>query len=140
MTIEIPNKSSFTFGEVSSITEIKPYVLRFWESEFNQIDPIISESGQKIYDQADLHSVLKIKNLLFDEKLSIPKAKYQLMEETVGPMAEIVLKPTYETNIIENVSEEIQVMEENKKPWQELNTILLAAKDRIKQIKSQNNW
>jgi DNA-binding transcriptional MerR regulator len=80
MNVSIPQKSSFTFSEVSSISEVKPYVLRFWESEFNQIDPVMSDAGSKIYDLKDLYAVLKIKDLLFNQKLSIPKAKLVLME------------------------------------------------------------
>jgi DNA-binding transcriptional MerR regulator len=79
----IPNKSTFTFNEVCSLTSVKPYVLRFWESEFSQIDPVNSDGGNKLYDLTDLMAVFKVKKLLFDEKLSIPKAKQILVEEGI---------------------------------------------------------
>jgi DNA-binding transcriptional MerR regulator len=62
--------------EVSHITGIKPYVLRFWESEFSQIDPIISSAGQKLFSRKDIDFILDLKKVLFEDKLTIEKAKY----------------------------------------------------------------
>lgn len=74
----IPNKSNFKFQELTPITGVKPYVIRFWETEFPEIDPVSSEGGQKIYSRADVESILKIKKLLFEEKLSIQEAKLRM--------------------------------------------------------------
>ncbi len=71
----IPNKSNFKFQELPPITGVKPYVIRFWETEFEDIKPITSDSGQKLYAKKDIEVILKIKKLLFDEKLSIPEAR-----------------------------------------------------------------
>lgn len=77
----LPQKNEYKFKEVTSLTGVKPYVLRFWETEFVQIKPQIDEAGQKIYSGEDLEFVKKIKELLFAEKLSIPKAKALLDEQ-----------------------------------------------------------
>lgn len=74
----IPNKSNFKFQELTPITGVKPYVIRFWETEFPEIDPISSEGGQKIYSRSDVESILKIKKLLFEDKLSIQEAKQRM--------------------------------------------------------------
>ncbi len=71
----IPNKSNFKFQELTPITGVKPYVIRFWETEFDDISPVTSDSGQKLYARKDVEAILKIKKLLFDEKMSIPEAK-----------------------------------------------------------------
>jgi DNA-binding transcriptional MerR regulator len=76
--IGIPKKDSYKFNEVTSITSVKPYVLRFWETEFNGINPTYLEDGSKIYKQEDIELIEKIKDLLFNEKLSIPEAKFKL--------------------------------------------------------------
>lgn len=76
-------KGQFKFNEITSITGVKPYVLRFWESEFDQIQPQVNELGQKYYSQSDLDAISKIKKLLFDEKLSIPQAKGYLDREMI---------------------------------------------------------
>jgi DNA-binding transcriptional MerR regulator len=73
--IEIPNKSSFKINEVCALTGVKSYVLRFWESEFPEISPFISSSGVKLYEHRDIEAILMIKKLLFEDKLSIEKAK-----------------------------------------------------------------
>ena len=65
----IPNKSSFKFQELTPITGVKPYVIRFWETEFPEIAPVTSDSGQKIYGRKDVEAILRIKKLLFEKCL-----------------------------------------------------------------------
>ena len=74
----IPNKSSFKFQELTPITGVKPYVIRYWETEFSEISPITSDSGQKIYARKDLEAILKIKKFLFEDKMTIPEARMKL--------------------------------------------------------------
>lgn len=74
----IPNKSNFKFQELTPITGVKPYVIRFWETEFPEISPISSDNGQKLYARKDVEAILKIKKLLFEDKLSIPEAKLKM--------------------------------------------------------------
>lgn len=80
--LTIGHKSAYKFNEVTSLTGVKPYVLRFWESEFDQIIPALNEDGQKIYTVKDIEAINKIKKLLFDDRLSIPQAKGYLDTET----------------------------------------------------------
>lgn len=85
----IPNKSNFKFQELTPITGVKPYVIRFWETEFDEIDPIDSDSGQKLYARKDVEAILRIKKLLFEDKLSIQEAKFALRSgesEDVAPV------------------------------------------------------
>ncbi len=76
-------RETYRFNEVTSVTGVKPYVLRFWESEFEQISPNLSEGGHKIYSNEDIYSIQKIKKLLFEDKLSIPQAKAYLDNEAL---------------------------------------------------------
>ena len=76
--IEIPNKSSFKINEVCALTGVKSYVLRFWESEFTEIAPLMSSAGLKLYEHRDIEAILIIKKLLFDDKLSIERAKGEM--------------------------------------------------------------
>lgn len=82
--IEIPNKSTFKLNEVCSITGVKPYVLRFWESEFDQIEPITSSTGQKLYSPGDIEVIATVKDLLFNQKMSIEEARYKLKQRLDG--------------------------------------------------------
>lgn len=82
--IEIPNKSAFKLNEVCSITGVKPYVLRFWESEFDEIEPISSSTGQKLYSPNDIEVIATVKDLLFNQKMSIEEARYKIKQRPSG--------------------------------------------------------
>lgn len=76
--IKIPNKSHFKANEVCTLTGVKPYVLRFWEAEFIEISPLTSSSGQKLFEHKDIEAILLVKKLLFEDKLTIEKAKFEI--------------------------------------------------------------
>ena len=65
---DLAKKNSFKFNELTSVVGVKPYVLRFWESEFDEINPVLDGDGQKSYSAQDLEYVSQIKDLLFVEK------------------------------------------------------------------------
>ena len=77
-TTEIPDKFYFKIGEVSQIVGVAPYVLRFWETEFKQIKPKRTASGQRSYRRQDVVLILTIKHLLYDKKFTIEGAKQHL--------------------------------------------------------------
>lgn len=76
----IPNKLYIKIGEVSKITRIQPYVLRYWESEFKTIKPSRTKSKQRIYRKNDVEIILEIKRMLYEEKLTIAGARKKLQE------------------------------------------------------------
>lgn len=76
----IPNKLYFKIGEVSKITGVEPYVLRYWESEFKAIKPSRTQSKQRIYRKRDVELILEIKKMLYEEKLTIAGAQKKLRE------------------------------------------------------------
>jgi DNA-binding transcriptional MerR regulator len=80
----IPNKSNFKFQELTPITGVKPYVIRFWETEFDDISPVTSDSGQRLYARKDIEAILKIKKLLFEEKLTIQEAKIAIKSRIIN--------------------------------------------------------
>ena len=76
----IPNKLYFRIGEVSKLLEVEPYVLRYWESEFPEIKPSKSKSGQRLYKRRDVELLLKIKELLYGERYTINGARKRLKD------------------------------------------------------------
>ena len=77
--MDIPdNKRFFRIGEVSRILGVKPYVLRYWESEFPSLRPRRADSRQRTYKKEDIETLGEIKRLLYDEKLTIKGAKKRL--------------------------------------------------------------
>jgi DNA-binding transcriptional MerR regulator len=79
--VVIPDKLYFRIGEVSRLCSLPSYVLRFWETEFPQLKPSKSGTGQRMYRRIDVESVLRIKNLLYDQGFTIAGARQQLRAE-----------------------------------------------------------
>lgn len=77
----IPDKLYFRIGEVAKLCKLEAYVLRFWESEFPQLKPVKSSTGQRMYRQRDVENVLRIKKLLYEEGFTIAGARQQLKAE-----------------------------------------------------------
>jgi DNA-binding transcriptional MerR regulator len=74
----------YRIGEVSRLTALKPFVLRYWETEFPMLEPVKSASGHRMYRQEDVDLVLKIKRLLYDEGFTIAGARRHLRELESG--------------------------------------------------------
>ncbi len=98
----IPDKLYFKIGEVTAITDLAAYVLRFWESEFNLISPKRTESGQRLYRKVDVESILKIKYLLYEKKFTIPGAKKFLKNSSKQ------ISPPVQPGTLEEIKTELQ--------------------------------
>lgn len=85
-----PNKLFYRIGEVSRITGLEPYVLRYWETEFSQIKPTKSRSGQRLYQQKELDTILVIKQLLYTEGYTIAGARKRLSNGRTGDLKDAV--------------------------------------------------
>ncbi len=83
LELQLPDKIYFRIGEVSEYTGVKPYVLRYWESEFEEIKPIRRKS-QRLYDRETIYTIFKIKHMLYEENFTIAGAKKKLKEERKG--------------------------------------------------------
>jgi DNA-binding transcriptional MerR regulator len=84
---EIPGKLYFKIGEVAKIIGVKPYVLRYWETEFAIIRPGKTRSNHRLYRRRDVETLLEIKRLLHDERYTIEGAKRRLKGIPAKPSA-----------------------------------------------------
>lgn len=82
--VVIPDKLYFRIGEVSTLCRLPAYVLRFWETEFPQLKPVKSSTGQRMYRRKDVEAVLRIKKLLYEEGFTIAGARQQLRLESTA--------------------------------------------------------
>lgn len=125
-SLEPSNKSFYKVNEVCEKTGVKSYVLRFWESEFEEITPMISASGQRLYEQKDIDLILAIKKMLFDDKMAVEKAKMELRK----------LKESQSTPA------ETKELEQKKMAGgKELTRLKLQELvDQLQLIKKRNNW
>jgi DNA-binding transcriptional MerR regulator len=81
MSPDIPDKLYFKIGEVSKLACVAPHVLRFWESEFTEIQPKRANSNQRLYRRDDVKIVLLIKSLLHEQGYTLSGAKKYLSKE-----------------------------------------------------------
>ena len=84
---EIPDKLYFRIGEVSRLAGVKPYVLRYWETEFAVIGPKKSGTGHRLYRRKDVELILEIKRLLYDKRYTIEGARKFLETRVKQPAA-----------------------------------------------------
>jgi DNA-binding transcriptional MerR regulator len=91
-------KLYYSISEVSKITEIEQYVLRYWETEFEQLKPQKNRAGNRIYTNKDIQLILYIKDLLRERKYTIEGAKNILVDYTQGKQPPVEVKEKREVS------------------------------------------
>ena len=112
-----PNKIFYRVGEVGQLVGVESYVLRYWEKMFPQLKPEKDEAGQRVYTRSDIDVVLRIKNLLYEERYTIDGARKKLKEERKNTR-----KP--ENSKSEDVQELLAILKNVKNTLQEALAIL----------------
>jgi DNA-binding transcriptional MerR regulator len=82
-SLPVPDKLFYKIGEVSKITGVEPYVLRYWETEFHFLRPRKNQSGQRVYVKKDLDLILQIKRMLYQERYTIEGVRKRFGEGTL---------------------------------------------------------
>lgn len=90
---DVPNKLYFRIGEVARLAGIKPYVVRFWETEFSGLGPRKSGTGHRLYRRKDVELVLEIKRLLYEKRYTIEGARKYLQDRTRPIVSKTAPKP-----------------------------------------------
>jgi DNA-binding transcriptional MerR regulator len=80
----VPDKLFYKIGEVSKITGVETYVLRYWETEFPFLKPRKNKSGQRVYIKKDLEMILQIKRMLYQERYTIEGVRKRFGEGTLA--------------------------------------------------------
>ena len=81
----IPEKIYFTIGETSALCDLKPHVLRFWETEFTVLAPVKRKGNRRYYTKKDIHIILEIKSLLYRDGFTIEGARVALKKKSKNP-------------------------------------------------------
>jgi len=87
----LPPQTYFSIREVSQLTQVKPYVIRYWETQFSALRPARRESGQRKFTQKEVDVILKIKELLYDKRFTIAGARQYLKREVRRGTAQLKL-------------------------------------------------
>ena len=101
----IPDRMAFKIGDVADLVRVKPYVLRYWETEFEVLSPKKSKQGQRMYDRKDVETLMMIKKLLYRDRYSIEGARVALKK-----LKKNGLKIGEVTEVTETVEDVIQQM------------------------------
>ncbi len=80
MKVDIPDKLFYKIGEVARLTDVKPHVLRYWESEFPSLSPPKNRADQRVYRRKDIDTILLIKKLLYEENFTISGARKRIRQ------------------------------------------------------------
>lgn len=79
-----PVQEFFSIGEVCELTDLKPHVLRYWESQFKFLNPAKNRSGNRVYQRREVELILLVKHLLYTEKYTIDGARQKVEEQRKG--------------------------------------------------------
>ena len=108
---EIPDKLYFRIGDVAKLAGIKPYVLRFWETEFPALGPKKSGTGHRLYRRKEVELVLEIKTLLYEKRYTIEGARKHL--ESRSKMQPVAVPPARKTRGVARSSREQALLFDN---------------------------
>ena len=78
MTLPRPTQEFFSIGEVCALTDLKPHVLRYWESQFRFLNPAKNRSGNRVYKSREVELIMMVKQLLYTEKYTIEGARQRI--------------------------------------------------------------
>jgi DNA-binding transcriptional MerR regulator len=105
----IPAKRYFTIGEVSELCQVKPHVLRYWEQEFSQLNPVKRRGNRRYYQRHEVELIRTIRSLLYLEGFTISGARHKLeSEEDITATAEKVSKPKVSKEFIGGLINELE--------------------------------
>ena len=109
----IPSKRYFTIGEVSELCMVKPHVLRYWEQEFSQLNPVKRRGNRRYYQRHEVRLIRRIRSLLYREGFTIRGAKNQIVMEADGQVTPTTqVKRQVVAELISEIDEVVAILSE----------------------------
>ena len=103
----IAKKAYYSIGEVCEVTDLKPHVLRYWETQFDALHPNKNRAGNRVYKPKDIELVLLVKNLLYDKKFTIEGARKRLAEMRKGEGLERGREDVLEPEVLAGIRKDL---------------------------------
>jgi DNA-binding transcriptional MerR regulator len=97
----------YSIGDVCTLTELKPHVLRYWESQFKVLSPAKNRSGNRVYSRREVELILLVKHLLYTEKYTIDGARQKLDEHRKGGAIRTAARAALEVEVLESIEREL---------------------------------
>lgn len=124
----LPNKLYFRIGEVAKIVGVKPYVLRYWETEFTILRPGKTPSHHRLYRRRDVETLLEIKKLLYEEGFTIAGAKKKLKDNELTGEIESPSLSTIEGSAFSQPCTHLPLLRSIREDLRTLHAMLSSAK------------
>jgi DNA-binding transcriptional MerR regulator len=120
LPLPLPVQQFFSIGEVCALTDLKPHVLRYWESQFRFLNPAKNRSGNRVYKAREVELIMLVKHLLYSEKFTIEGARQRLDQyRRTGDLKSAARRAMrYETvrEVRETLSDVVAVLEGREPP------------------------
>ena len=108
MSAAEPIQEFFSIGEVCELTELKPHVLRYWESQFKFLSPAKNRSGNRVYQRKEVELILLVKHLLYTEKYTIEGARLKVEEHRKAGDLKSVARAALAVETVESLERELK--------------------------------
>jgi DNA-binding transcriptional MerR regulator len=106
-----PVQEFYSIGEVCELTELKPHVLRYWESQFKVLNPAKNRSGNRVYARREVELILLVKQLLYVEKYTIDGARLKLDEHRRGGALRRAARAALELETVEALERDLLALQ-----------------------------
>src|SRR5687768_12098511 len=100
----------FSIGEVCTLTDLKPHVLRYWESQFRFLHPAKNRSGNRVYQRREIELIMLVKHLLYTEKYTIDGARLKVDEQRKGGTLRAAARAALDLQTLEGLEQELRVI------------------------------
>ena len=108
MSASEPVQEFFSIGEVCNMTDLKPHVLRYWESQFRFLNPAKNRSGNRVYQRREVEMIMLVKHLLYDDKYTIEGARQKIDEQRKGGKIKGVARQALKVETLEGLERELE--------------------------------
>ncbi|MEP6621710.1 MAG: MerR family transcriptional regulator [bacterium] len=103
-----PVQEFYSIGEVCELTDLKPHVLRYWESQFRFLNPAKNRSGNRVYQRREIELILLVKHLLYTEKYTIEGARQKVDEHRKGGELRAASRAALTVQTLESLENELK--------------------------------
>lgn len=105
-----PVQEFFSIGDVCALTELKPHVLRYWESQFRFLNPAKNRSGNRVYQRREIELIMLVKHLLYTEKYTIDGARQRLDEHRKAAVLKREARAALDSETVEAMEVELRAI------------------------------
>jgi DNA-binding transcriptional MerR regulator len=108
VTASRPVQEFFAIGDVCQMTDLKPHVLRYWESQFRFLNPAKNRSGNRVYQRREIELIMLVKHLLYTEKYTIEGARQRIDQFRRSGQLKAEARAALQHETIDNLRAELQ--------------------------------